>query len=76
MEIKLHQEEKRKNRLEQTADNIMLVFSLASTFVEDVEKVSEVVKLFVETGQVSANKDLYIPLNKKTAQCGIEAVRL
>ena len=43
----------------------MLVFSLAGTSVEDVEKVCDVVKLFIETGQVSANKDLYIPLNKK-----------
>ena len=43
----------------------MLVFSHAGTPVEDVEKVCDVVKLFIETGQVSANKDLYIPLNKK-----------
>lgn len=43
----------------------MLVFSLAGTSVEDVEKVCDIVKLFIETGQVTANKDLYIPLNKK-----------
>lgn len=43
----------------------MLVFSLAGTPVEDVEKVCDVVKLFIETGHVSANKDLDIPLNKK-----------
>lgn len=43
----------------------MLVFSLAGTSVEDVEKVCDVVKLFIETGQVAANKDLYIPFNKK-----------
>lgn len=43
----------------------MLVFSLAGTSVEDVEKVCDVVKLFIETGQVVANKDLYIPFNKK-----------
>ena len=43
----------------------MLVFSLAGTSVEDVEKVCDIVKLFIETGQVSANKDLCIPLNKK-----------
>ena len=43
----------------------MLVFSLAGTSVEDVEKVCDIVKLFIETGQVAANKDLYIPLNKK-----------
>ena len=40
-------------------------FSLAGTPVEDVEKVCDVVKLFIETGRVTANKDLYIPLNKK-----------
>ena len=28
-------------------------------------KVCDIVKLFIETGQVTANKDLYIPLNKK-----------
>ena len=43
----------------------MPVFSHAGTPVEDVEKVCDVVKLFIETGQVSANKDLCIPLNKK-----------
>ena len=43
----------------------MLVFSLAGTSVEKVEKVCDVIKLFIETGQVSANKDLCIPLNKK-----------
>ena len=65
MGIKLHQKEKQKNRLEQTADNIMLMLSLASTFVEDVEKVCGISKLFFETGQVTANKGLCIPLNKK-----------
>lgn len=33
--------------------------------IEGVEKVCDVVKLFIETGQVAANKDLHIPLNKK-----------
>ena len=42
-----------------------LVLSVAGTPVEYVEKVCYVVKLFIETGQVSANKDLCIPLNKK-----------
>ena len=41
------------------------MFSLAGTSIEDVEKVCDIVKLFIETGQVAANKDLYIPLNKK-----------
>ena len=64
-EIKRCQEEERKRRLTNTEEYTMLVFSLAGTPVEDVEKVCDVVKLFVETGQVSANKDLGIPLNKK-----------
>ena len=64
-EIKRCQEEERKRRLANTEDYTMLVFSLAGTPVEDVEKVCDIVKLFIETGQVSANKDLCIPLNKK-----------
>lgn len=64
-EIKQRQAEERKRRLAQTEEYTMLVFSLAGTPVEDVEKVCDVVKLFIETGQVSANKDLCIPLNKK-----------
>lgn len=50
----------------------MLVFSLAGTSVEDVEKVCDVVKLFIETGQVSANKDLCIPLNKKLCNAEVK----
>lgn len=64
-EIKRCQEEERKKRLAKTEEYTMLVFSLAGTPVEDVEKVCDVVKLFIETGQVSANKNLCIPLNKK-----------
>ena len=64
-EIKRCQEEERKRRLTNTEEYTMLVSSLAGTPVEDVEKVCDVVKLFIETGQVSANKDLDIPLNKK-----------
>lgn len=64
-EIKRCQEEERKRRLTNTEEYTMLVFSLAGTPVEDVEKVCDVVKLFIETGQVSANKDFGIPLNKK-----------
>lgn len=63
--IKEHQEEERKNRLALTLEYTTLVFSLAGSSVEDVEKVCDVVKLFVETGHVSANKDLLIPQNKK-----------
>ena len=64
-EIKRCQEEERKRRLANTEEYTMLVFSIAGMSVEDVEKVCDVVKLFIETGQVSANKDLCIPLNKK-----------
>ena len=64
-EIKRQEAENRVQRLRSTEKYTMLVFSLAGTPVEDVEKVCDVVKLFIETGQVSANKDLRIPLNKK-----------
>ena len=64
-EIKRCQEEEQKRRLAITEEYTMLVFSLAGTSVENVEKVCDSVKLFIETGQVVANKDLYIPLNKK-----------
>lgn len=64
-EIKRQEAENRVQRLKYTEEYTMLVFSLAGTPVEDVEKVCDVVKLFIETGQVSANKDLRIPLNKK-----------
>ena len=64
-EIKRCQEDERKKRLAKTEEYTMLVFSLAGTPVEDVEKVCDIVKLFIETGQVAANKDLRIPLNKK-----------
>ena len=59
------QEDEQKKRLAKTEEYTMLVFSLAGTSVENVEKVCDIVKLFIETGQVSANKDLDIPLNKK-----------
>ena len=63
--IKRQEAENRVKRLKYTEEYTMLVFSLAGTPVEDVEKVCDIVKLFIETGQVAANKDLYIPLNKK-----------
>lgn len=64
-EIKRQEAENQAQRLKYTEEYTMLVFSLAGTPVEDVEKVCGVVKLFIETGQVAANKDLRIPLNKK-----------
>ena len=71
-EIKLQQEEDRKNRLALTLEYTQLVFSLAGMFVEDVEKVCDDVKLFIETGQVSTDKDLCIPLNKKLRNAEIK----
>ena len=64
-EIKRCQEEEQKRRLAKTEEYTMLVFSLAGTSVENVEKVCDVIKLSIETGQVRANKNLCIPLNKK-----------
>lgn len=64
-EVKQRQEEDRQKRLQLTDEYTSLVFSLVGTPVEDVEKVCDVVKLFVETGNVPVNKDLLIPLNKK-----------
>jgi len=64
-EIKRQEAENQAQRLKYTEEYTMLVFSLAGTSVENVEKVCDIVKLFIETGQVSANKDLCIPLNKK-----------
>ena len=64
-EVKQRQEEDRQKRLQLTEEYTSLVFSLVGTPVEDVEKVCDVVKLFVETGNVPVNKDLLIPLNKK-----------
>ena len=71
-EIKLRQEEDRKNRLALTLEYTQLVFSHAGMFVEDVEKVCDIVKLFIETGQVSTDKDLCIPLNKKLRNAEIK----
>ena len=71
-EIKLQQEEDRKNRLALTLEYTQLVFSHAGMFVEDVEKVCDIVKLFIETGQVSTDKDLCIPLNKKLRNAEIK----
>lgn len=64
-EIKQRKEEERKKRLEYTNEYTMLVFSLAGSSVEDVEKVCDAVKLFIQTGQMSGDKNLRIPLNKK-----------
>ena len=64
-EVKLRQEEDGLKRLQLTEEYTSLVFSLAGTPVEVVEKVCDVVKLFIQTGHISADKDLHVPLNKK-----------
>lgn len=64
-EIKQSEEEDQKRKLSNTEEYTLLVFSLAGMSEKDAEKVWDVVKLFIETGQVSADKDLCIPLNKK-----------
>ena len=71
-EIKRKEAENRAQRLKYTEEYTMLVFSLAGTSVEDVEKVCDIVKLFIETGQVSTDKDLCIPLNKKLRNAEIK----
>ena len=71
-EIKRKEAENRVQRLKYTEEYTMLVFSLAGTSVEDVEKVCDIVKLFIETGQVSTDKDLCIPLNKKLRNAEIK----
>lgn len=65
VKVNQYQEIIRQRRLTKTVEYTRLVFSLADTPVEDVEKVCEVVKLFIETGAVVASDDLNIPFNKK-----------
>lgn len=63
--IALKEEEERAVRLKNTEEYTMLVFSLAKTPVEDVEKVCQVTKLFIESGHVVADKQFKIAHNKK-----------
>lgn len=53
-EIKRCQEDERKKRLAKTEEYTMLVFSLAGTSVEDVEKVYDMSKLCRETPKAKA----------------------
>lgn len=62
--IQLREQQEREKRMKNTEEYTMLVFSLAKTPVEDVEKVWQVTKLFLESGHVLANKDSKIALNK------------
>ena len=63
-EIKRQEAENRVQRLRYIKEYTMLIFSLAKTPVEDVEKVWQVTKLFLESGHVLADKDSTIALNK------------
>ena len=58
-ELQEHEE-----RMKNTEEYTMLVFTLAKTPVEDVEKVWQVTQLFLERGYVAADKDLRIAYNK------------
>lgn len=62
--IQLREQQEREKRVKNTEEYTMLVFSLAKTPVEDVEKVWQVTKLFLESGHVLADKDSKIALNK------------
>lgn len=58
------EQQERKERMKKTEEYTMLVFSLAKMPVEDVEKVWQITKLFLESGHVLADKDSTIALNK------------
>lgn len=62
--IQLREQQGREERMKNTEDYTMLVFSLAKTPVEDVEKVWQVTKLFLESGHVVIDKQFKIAHNK------------
>lgn len=62
--IQLREQQEREERMKNTEDYTMLVFSLAKTPVEDVEKVWQVTKLFLESGHVVVDKQFKIAHNK------------
>lgn len=62
--IQLREQQEREERMKKTEKYTMLIFSLAKTPVEDVEKVWQVTKLFLESGHVLADKDSTIAFNK------------
>lgn len=63
--IQLREQQECEERMKKTEEYTMLIFSLAKTPVEDVEKVWLVTKLFLESGHVIVDKDSTIALNKK-----------
>ena len=62
--IRQREQQEHEERMKNTEDYTMLVFTIAKTPVEDVEKVWQVTKLFLERGHVAADKDLKIAYNK------------
>lgn len=64
-EIAQKEKEERDIRMTNTEDYVTLLFSLAKCSVEDVEKVWQVTKLFIESGHVVADKQFKIAHNKK-----------
>lgn len=62
--IQQREQQEHEERMKNTEEYTMLVFTLAKTPVEDVEKVWQVTKLFLERGYVAADKDLKIAYNK------------
>ena len=64
-EIAQKEKEEREIRMANTEDYVTLLFSLAKCSVEDVEKVWQVTKLFIESGHVVADKQFKIAHNKK-----------
>ena len=64
-EIAQKEKEECEIRLANTKEYVTLLFSLAKCPVEDVEKVWQVTKLFIESGHVVADKQFKIAHNKK-----------
>ena len=62
--IQQRAQQEHEERMKNTEEYTMLVFTLAKTPVEDVEKVWQVTQLFLERGYVAADKDLRIAYNK------------
>lgn len=62
--IQQREQQEHEERMKNTEEYTMLVFTLAKTPVEDVEKVWQVTKLFLERGYVAADRDLKIAYNK------------
>ena len=62
--IQQREQQEHEERMKNTEEYTMLVFTLAKTPEEDVEKVWPVTKLFLERGYVAADKDLRIAYNK------------